>query len=416
MKNYRFLQLHLLTAYGPANLNRDDLGQPKSAMLGNTPRLRISSQSLKRAWRTSDQFESALAGHLGIRTKRIGQLAMDQMVKDGLDEKQAFQWSRLIAQSFGKLKSGGSDEAAPEADAEGETDAKGKKSTKPKKPESNEVETLVFLSQQEQDAVIALATTLAQSAKEPSESQLNLLRKSNASADLALFGRMLTADKSRLSETSDRPQYNVEAAAQVAHAVTIHRAVPEDDFFSAVDDLNRSDETGSGHLGELGFGAGVFYLYACVDRELLVKNLGGDAKLAADTLRALTECMTSVAPTGKQKSFASNARASFGLAELSDEQPRQLVAAFLRPVNERHDHDVVKLGVERLAELVSKFDAVYGFNGSRFYFNASDAKNDLIEESVAAASPLSAPLADDKPSAKVPRIQQFIAFTAAGLE
>jgi CRISPR system Cascade subunit CasC len=51
-----FLQLHLLTAYPPSNLNRDDTGRPKSVIFGGTPRLRVSSQSLKRAWRTSDVF------------------------------------------------------------------------------------------------------------------------------------------------------------------------------------------------------------------------------------------------------------------------------------------------------------------------------------------------------------------------
>ena len=37
MKN--FLQLHCLVAYGPANLNRDDLGRPKTATFGDTTRL-----------------------------------------------------------------------------------------------------------------------------------------------------------------------------------------------------------------------------------------------------------------------------------------------------------------------------------------------------------------------------------------
>ena len=68
----QFIQLHILTSYPPANLNRDDLGRPKTAVMGGSQRLRISSQSLKRAWRTSDLFEQALANHKGIRTKEIG--------------------------------------------------------------------------------------------------------------------------------------------------------------------------------------------------------------------------------------------------------------------------------------------------------------------------------------------------------
>ncbi len=57
-----FIQLHLLTAYPAANLNRDDTGAPKTVVLGGATRLRVSSQSLKRAWRTSALFEQALRG------------------------------------------------------------------------------------------------------------------------------------------------------------------------------------------------------------------------------------------------------------------------------------------------------------------------------------------------------------------
>lgn len=342
----RFLQIHLLTAYGPANLNRDDLGQPKTAMLGNAQRLRISSQSLKRSWRTSDVFQSALGDkHLGLRSKRIGERAEKIMVDAGVEPKKAFEWSKLIAQAFGKLKDDD-------------------------KKIGNQVETLVFASADELQAVDALARTLAESRVEPTAEQLKLLRKANSSADLALFGRMLTAEKGK-ADTNDRPQFNVEAAAQVAHAVTVHRATIEDDFFAAVDDLNPSEDTGSGHIGELGFGAGVFYLYACVDRNLLVENLGGDTALAAKTLRALVECMCTVAPTGKQNSFASRARASFGLAELSDDQPRQLIAAFLKPVAD-DDQDTIAVSVGRMAQLVERLDAVYDFDGRRFAFNASE--------------------------------------------
>ena len=67
-----FIQLHLLTTYPPSNPNRDDQGRPKSAMVGGAPRLRLSSQAIKRAVRTSPVFKTALEGHLGERTQRIG--------------------------------------------------------------------------------------------------------------------------------------------------------------------------------------------------------------------------------------------------------------------------------------------------------------------------------------------------------
>ena len=98
-----------------------------------------------------------------------------------------------------------------------------------------------------------------------------LLRTADTAVDIAMFGRML----------ADDPEFNREAAVQVAHAITTHRAVVEDDYYTAVDDLKRpSEDAGAGFVGEAGFGPGVFYLYACVNRDLLVRNLGGDEDLA----------------------------------------------------------------------------------------------------------------------------------------
>src|SRR5690606_8337809 len=100
----RFVQLHLLTSYPPANLNRDDLGRPKTARMGGVERLRISSQSLKRTWRTSDLFQEALAGHLGTRTKMLGISVYEQLLAGGVDAKNALAWAKAIAEQFGKLK------------------------------------------------------------------------------------------------------------------------------------------------------------------------------------------------------------------------------------------------------------------------------------------------------------------------
>jgi CRISPR system Cascade subunit CasC len=110
-------------------------------------------------------------------------------------------------------------------------------------------------------------------------------------------------------------------------------------------------------MGELGFGSGVFYLYVCIDKALLVKNLGGDGSLAAQGLEALTEALATVSPTGKQASFASRARASFILAEKGDQQPRTLAAAFVRPVN---GDDILGASIAKLQNVRQAMDEVYG--------------------------------------------------------
>ena len=88
-----FIQLHLLTNYAPSNLNRDDLGRPKTAKMGGVDRLRISSQSLKRAWRTSEIFEEARVGKMGIRTKKFGIEIYRYLMEAGVSEKNAVAWT-----------------------------------------------------------------------------------------------------------------------------------------------------------------------------------------------------------------------------------------------------------------------------------------------------------------------------------
>ncbi len=336
-----FVQLHLLTSYPPACLNRDDLNRPKTAVMGGVPRLRISSQSLKRAWRTSSCFESAFKGEhagdndftldqaetwrMGVRTKLMGPKVYDRFVKGAIEDKQAKEWASLIASRFGKLK--------------------GKKEGKPLN--ELEIEQLAHFSPEEVGAIRALADQLVAQKRAPSEDELGLLRKEHRAVDIALFGRML----------ADSPAYNTEAACQVAHAITVHRAAVEDDFFTAVDDLNtREDDAGSAHMGEQGFGAGLFYLYVCVDRDLLKENLGGDDSLAKKAIRALVDAAAKVSPTGKQNSFASRAHAYYALAEKGDRQPRSLSLAFMKPVREGN---MLSDAIEALEAMRKNMDQVY---------------------------------------------------------
>ena len=62
------IEIHAIQNHSPANLNRDDLGAPKTCYFGGVMRSRISSQCLKRSIRTSEQFK-LLCG--GVRTRRF---------------------------------------------------------------------------------------------------------------------------------------------------------------------------------------------------------------------------------------------------------------------------------------------------------------------------------------------------------
>jgi CRISPR system Cascade subunit CasC len=125
-----------------------------------------------------------------------------------------------------------------------------------------------------------------------------------------------------------------------------------------VRDLNTGEETGSGHMGELEFGAGVYYLYLCINRHQLAANLAPEHRDLVDpSIRSLTEAAAKVAPEGKQATFGSRAYASYLLAEKGNQQPRSLSVAFLEPVEGR---DVMEEAIEGLEEQAQAFDRTYG--------------------------------------------------------
>ena len=341
-----FIQLHLLTAYAPSNLNRDDLGRPKTAKMGNTDRLRISSQSLKRAWRTSDCFYQSLSDHIGVRSRRFARdWVYKPMIDNGISEKIAKESAIKIAGQFGKLKNEKS----------------------PKDPLTNlEIEQLVHISNYEQQAIKQLVDLLISEKREPTDNEVKLLRKENSSIDIALFGRML----------ADSPAFNIEAACQVSHALGVSTVTIEDDFFTAVDDLNNNDvDAGSAHLGERGFASALFYTYVCISRDLLLENLNGDEVLVEKTLKALTESAAKVAPTGMQNSFASRAYTSYLLIEKGSQQPRSLAVAYFNPIRSQ---DLVNDAITRLEEQRDKFDKVYGqCADSRYVLNSETGEGTL---------------------------------------
>jgi CRISPR system Cascade subunit CasC len=318
----RFIQLHLLTSYPPSNLNRDDLGQPKTARLGGVERLRISSQSLKRAWRTSEIFQQQLAGTIGTRTKLLGREVFATLTKAGIDEKKATAWASQIAEVYGAVK----------------------------KDEPLEIEQLVHVAPEERQSLDALVATLIREKRESKKEERDALLHDQTAVDIAMFGRMLAS----------KPGFNEEAAIQVAHAIGVHASPIEDDYFTAVDDLNKKykkDDAGAGHIGESGFAAALFYQYVCIDRDRLKQNLGGDETLTARALRALTEAALKVGPTGKQNSYASRAYAHFAMVEKGSQQPRSLTLAFIRPVT---GEDYAEESIAALLKVQTNMDKVYG--------------------------------------------------------
>lgn len=359
----KFIQLHALTVYAPSNLNRDDTGRPKTAKFGGAERLRISSQALKRAIRTSAGFKERLKGHIGERTARVGDWLRDEFVKSGFELPNAIAVSKTLSAIVGTLDA-----------------------TKPEPAVRNKE--LFFMAPEERFALATMVSEIAANSelvaelasyageieedeengdepeqktkkskkkgfpkKKLKELQEKVLVRVDTAADIAMFGRMLAS----------APTFNREAAVQVAHAITTHKVVVEDDFYTAVDDLKKPEEdAGAGFIGELGFGSGVFYLYACIDRELLEKNLRGDAGLAAKAIEAFVEGFATARPNGKQNSFAAHGRANYLRIEKGAQQPRSLAAAFFKPVGGEDLLNESAAALDGKEGLIGQMNDVYG--------------------------------------------------------
>ncbi len=337
-----FLQLHGLTYVPPSNMNRDDQNRPKTAIIGGETRLRLSSQSLKRAWRTSSVFEAKLEGHLGHRTQRMGGEIMRHLEENGIAPEKALPIAREVAGVFGKVKEAVAAAPVPTED--------GRKPKKPKVVNVLYTEQLAFVSDAERRAACEHALDRAQGradAIDGAKLAARILRRADGAADVAMFGRMY----------ADNPAYNREAAVQVAHATTTHKVRVDDDYYTAVDDLKRPEEdAGAGFVGSAGFGAGVFYTYACVDLRLLRSNLAGDADTARASVQALVEAFATVYPSAKRAAFGSYPRAGFLMLEHGTAQPRTLASAYSRGVQ----GDIMLESVDALTATRDQFDAAYG--------------------------------------------------------
>lgn len=325
----RFVQLHFLTVYPPSNPNRDDMGRPKTAFYGGVHRLRLSSQSLKRAARLSPAMSEALKGNMGARTQRLGDELVKHLRDKGADDGKACEIAQQVAEVFGKV-----DDKAAE-----------------KNPDHVRIRQLAFISPEERQAAMEMAERALDGEsldKQVRERGKDILRTADGAVDLAMFGRML----------ADAPDFNREAAVQVSHAITTHKAEAEDDYYTAADDLKKpAEDMGAGFVGEAGFGSGVYYLYVCIDTGRLVENLAGDRALSRKALEAVTEAFATASPSGKRNSYSHHTRASYIRAEAGDQQPRSLAAAFLNPVG---GEDLLGESISRIRKTAADIDNAYG--------------------------------------------------------
>lgn len=316
-----YLDLHILQLVPPSCINRDDTGSPKSARFGGTERHRVSSQAWKRAARQG--FTDLLdAEQLGERTK-CGALRVAEKLRElrpDLAEDEALKFAGEVLKAAGITMD---------------------------KKHTEQTSYLIFLSRQEIERFAELAAGLADGGEKLSKKDARAALVGTTAVDIALFGRML----------ADAPEMNVDAACQVEHALSVHKATTEFDYFTAVDDNAPEDNAGAGMIGTVEFVSSTLYRYATVNIDKLTENLG-DCTAAAQAVEAFIRAFSLSMPTGKQNTFANRTRPDFILAEIRTDQPVTLVNAFEKPVT--NDGTALATAAVKLAEYAISGDRDFG--------------------------------------------------------
>jgi CRISPR system Cascade subunit CasC len=300
-----FVDIHILQTVPPSNINRDDTGSPKTAVYGGVRRARVSSQAWKRATRKmfSELVDPAT---LGVRTKRVVELVAER-IGDAVDDP-AEAAAKVIKEAGIKLEK-------PTAKKKGKDD-------EPTEPadQLEQSKYLLFLSATQIDRLAQLAIDTANTGT-TDKGAAKAAANGADSIDVALFGRMV----------ADSTDLNVDAAAQVAHALSVHSVNNEFDYFTAVDDRAPEDNAGAGMIGVVEFNSSTLYRYATVNVDQLAKNLGDKKATAVAVANFLTAFVRSM-PTGKQNTFANRTLPDAVVISVRTDQPVNLVTAFESPV------------------------------------------------------------------------------------
>jgi len=342
------IEIHMLQNHSPANLNRDDLGAPKTCYFGGVMRSRISSQCIKRSIRTSDEFKLLLGG---IHTRRLPKYLAD-MIK----EKDVLPLATSIMELCGLYHKEAKDD---------------------EEKKDNKKDIIIFLSTK---AAERLKNKLMDAPVKLSKEELKtyaayfaeIIANERYAPDMALSGRMLEPASSA-SEYWKKLETTIEAALQTAHAISTHESRPEVDYFVAKDDI-RGEDAGGAYIGESMYNSACFYKYFSIDWEQLKENLkgfgNGYEKLAAHTVGAFIRGAAIANPSGKQNSFAANNLPDGILVEIRNSgAPVSYANAFVKPAKANAERDLVEESVAQLGQYVHDLDEGYGQHTKRYWFS-----------------------------------------------
>lgn len=328
-----YMDVHVIQTMPPSNINRDDTGSPKTAQYGGVRRARVSSQAWKKAMR--DYFNRHGAElKVGIRTKDI----VSYVAKKVLEKDPQMDYEEAKKRADQAINLAGI-------------------STKDQMAKA-----LFFIGEQQAEKLAeAVLDGKYDKSVKSNKVDLQKILESNPEIDIALFGRMV----------ADAPELNTDASCQVAHAISTHAVQTEFDYFTALDDLSPSDQSGAGMLGSIEYNSSTLYRYANVAVHDFRKQLGDPASAVA-ACKLFVEAFSNSLPTGKVNTFANQTLPSLVMVTLREDRPVNLVSAFEQPVQAKYGSGYIDSSIEKLMTEYEKTGKFVDAPLANFYLETSD--------------------------------------------
>lgn len=311
------IEFHIIQSFPVCCLNRDDVGSPKSAVIGGVLRSRVSSQCWKRAVRM--QLHE-MGCELGLRTKSLAKVLMQACSGMCEDEKKLSDACTKLADNL----------IAKDA--------------------------LIFLSATEIDDLVKILQDSGFSDKADIKDFIKAHKKGNftSALDIALFGRMVAKQN----------DLTVEAACCFAHAITTHKAATELDFYTAVADGAEAGELGAAFLGTAEFTSGTFYRYVALDLNTLAENFlidpeavsAEEHELLAKAVSSFIKALFVAVPAARQHTMSAACPWDYAKVLVRNGQPLQL--SFDEPV--RSKDGFVKPSIERVRSATAAQEKLFG--------------------------------------------------------
>jgi len=364
----KIIEFHILQSFPVSCLNRDDVGSPKSAIVGGVPRARVSSQCWKRQVRLEMNKLDVIHGD---RTKLISEMIAKVCLTKGATEEQAKACGDKIEQIFIKKK----EEKKPKKAKEGEVIEEVANAG------NDKTDTLLFLSPKEIDILSEAflkqgfnpdAVITQKDAKKQAKEMAALIGSVSEAVDaldIVLFGRMV----------AQAAELNVEASCSFAHAISTHKSSSEVEFFTAVDDLQT--EQGAGHMGSLEFNSATYYRYISLNIGQLYDSLAGQS--LPDAIDAFTKALFVAVPSARQTTMSGASPWDF--AKIFVRKGQRLQVPFEKPVVKAKDGGFLQPSIQALTDYLSKAEKLHGSlfgKQAEYTFGEDDSFN--IDDLVAA--------------------------------